>query len=170
MTPDTDNLSVLDRRRIEAMVLGPMVRAFQKEFGVERANAVARRVIEQIAEEQGRVFRERAGSGDLKAFAANKDAWRAGGALEMRVVESTPDRYEIDVTRCRYAEMYEELGCAELGAIFSCGRDASFIEGFNPDARLTRTQTIMEGAPICDFQYCLLGKEGGGDAGEGQDR
>ena len=35
---DPSKMDVIDRRRIEAMVLGPMLRAFQVEFGVEKTN------------------------------------------------------------------------------------------------------------------------------------
>jgi len=166
MASDIDDLSVLDRRRIEAAVLGPMIRAFQEELSVDRAMAIAGRVMEKIAKEQGRAFRERCGSGDLKTFAANKGAWQAGNALETKVLVSTQDRYDFDVTRCRYAEMYEELGYGDLGVIFSCGRDSSFAQGFNPDITFTRTQTIMEGAPFCDFRYCLRDRQDAGDAAE----
>jgi hypothetical protein len=27
------------------------------------------------------------------------------------------------------------------------------IDGFNPDLKLTRTQTVMEGASHCDFRF-----------------
>ena len=30
---------------------------------------------------------------------------------------------------------------------------AALIEGFNQDITLTRTQTIMQGAPFCNFRY-----------------
>lgn len=69
-----DDLSVLDRRRIEAMVLGPLVRALQKEIGTERVNAIVGGVLAEIAREQGRAFRKRVGSADLRAFAENKGA------------------------------------------------------------------------------------------------
>jgi hypothetical protein len=49
--------------------------------------------------------------------------------------------------------MYRELGIARLGPILSCARDFALIEGFNPQICLTRTQTLMEGAPCCDFRY-----------------
>jgi hypothetical protein len=42
---------------------------------------------------------------------------------------------------------------ARLGPMLSCARDFALIEGFNPQIRLTRTQTLMEGAPFCDFRY-----------------
>jgi len=49
--------------------------------------------------------------------------------------------------------MYRALGIPELGALLSCNRDFALIQGFNPDVDLTRTQTIMEGAPFCNFRY-----------------
>ena len=42
MTAET--LTHLERRKIEARVLIPMVQAFQRAVGAERANAVAREV------------------------------------------------------------------------------------------------------------------------------
>jgi hypothetical protein len=51
--------------------------------------------------------------------------------------------------------MYRALGIPELGSVLSCGRDFALGEGFNPNLTLTRTQTIMEGAPFCDFRYRL---------------
>jgi acyl-coenzyme A synthetase/AMP-(fatty) acid ligase len=51
------------------------------------------------------------------------------------------------------AELYQGLGIPEVGALLSCNRDFSLIEGFNEDITLTRTQTIMGGASHCDFRY-----------------
>ncbi|MBM3957232.1 MAG: L-2-amino-thiazoline-4-carboxylic acid hydrolase, partial [Gemmatimonadetes bacterium] len=101
MCSDPGGLSLLDRRRIEALVLGPMIRALQRELGGERAAAIARRVIEEIAKEQGGALRARVGRGDLKAFAESRTASRADGALEVTVLACRRDRYEFDVTRCR---------------------------------------------------------------------
>src|SRR5437763_18676 len=77
----------------------------------------------------------------------------AGGALELDVLRDDGQALEFNVTRCRYAEMYRRLGLAGLGPVLSCNRDGSMIEGFNPDIEFRRTQTLMEGAPCCDFRY-----------------
>jgi len=69
------------------------------------------------------------------------------------VLEENENTFSFDVTRCRYAEMYNALGIPELGEILSCNRDYALIEGFNPDVELQRRQTIMDGAPYCDFRY-----------------
>ena len=54
-----------------------------------------------------------------------------------------------------YYEKYNELGLAEYGVGLSCCRDEPFARGFNPNLKLVRTQTIMEGAEHCDFRYYL---------------
>jgi hypothetical protein len=51
--------------------------------------------------------------------------------------------------------MYMALGIPELGCLLSCNRDYALIQGFNPEIKLTRTQTIMDGAEFCDFRYAM---------------
>jgi hypothetical protein len=77
-------------------------------------------------------------------------------ALDYEVIEQSRDAFEIDVTGCRYAEFYKELGEPELGFLLVCTADFATSEGFGPDIKLTRTQTIMQGASHCDFRYRRL--------------
>ena len=80
----------------------------------------------------------------------------AEDALEVDVLEQTNSRFNFNVTRCRYAEMYRDMGISELGSVLSCGRDGNFCAGFNPRLKLDRSQTIMRGAGCCDFRYSLV--------------
>jgi hypothetical protein len=57
------------------------------------------------------------------------------------------------VRECRYAEFYKALGEPELGFLLVCTADFATADGFGPDVKLTRTQTIMQGASFCDFRY-----------------
>jgi len=79
--------------------------------------------------------------------------YAAGDALDYQVVKQSTDAFEVDVTGCRYAQFYKELGLPELGFLLVCSSDFPMAEGFSPDIRLTRTQTIMQGASHCDFRY-----------------
>ena len=152
---DPSQMDVIDRRQVEAMILSPMLRAFQEEIGVEKTNTTARTVITDLAREQGSQFAEGIGTNGLEDYASNKDAWRRQGALEIDIIESTPSKYSFDVTLCKYAEMCNGLEYGDLGDIFSCTRDFEFCSGFNSDVKLVRTQTIMQGASHCDFRYSL---------------
>jgi phosphohistidine phosphatase len=93
------------------------------------------------------------GGSGLAHFAGTLEDWKRGEAMDIEVLEQTPQRFSFNVTRCGYAEMYRVLGIPELGELLSCNRDFSLISGFNPEIRLQRTQTIMQGASICDFRF-----------------
>jgi hypothetical protein len=150
---DLNRIGVLTRREIEARLVAPLLEALGQEFGPERVNEIARQTVIRIAREQGAALAESMGGCTLAHFAASLEAWTKGGALEMDVLEQDATRFSFNVTRCRYAEMYRRLGIPELGALLSCNRDFSLIQGFNPQVELTRSQTIMGGAALCDFRY-----------------
>ena len=155
-------VGILTRREIEARILAPVIDALADEIGRDKVIAVVRQVIIDTARSQGRALAESAGDRSLDSFAATLGPWTKDGAMQIDVVERTPERFGFNVTRCRYAEMYRALGIPELGAVLSCNRDAALIEGFNPDITLTRTQTIMRGAPCCDFRYAAPTPPAGG--------
>lgn len=158
--PEVASLGILARREIEAAVIAPLVAAFRKRFGDEAVLPVLAEVIEGLAREHGARLAREAGGGTMRAFGTIWEPWTRGGALEIEWLERSDTALSFNVTRCRYAEMYRQMGIPELGRYLSCGRDAALVEGFSPDIELTRTGTIMEGAPVCDFRYRLRAKGG----------
>ncbi len=146
-------LSLLERREIEAKIVGPLIRAVREELGEEKTLALVRGVVAELARESGADLARRFGEATLTAFAGCLDLWSEGGALEIELLEQSDERLDFNVTRCRFAEMYRALGLADLGSSLSCMRDFALVQGFNAEITLTRTQTIMEGAPYCDFRF-----------------
>ncbi|MFN3974337.1 MAG: L-2-amino-thiazoline-4-carboxylic acid hydrolase [Dehalococcoidia bacterium] len=159
MPPELPPLTLLQQRFIEARVLGPFIRTLQEELGVERANAIVQRAIARIAFAQGQLLARHTGRNDLDAFKTLSRGRHAPGDLEIEVVKDTPQEYTFRVVRCRFAEMYREMGLGDIGHLLSCNRDTAFVEGFNQRIRLRRTQTIMQGAPFCDFTYRVEGED-----------
>jgi hypothetical protein len=155
MKPDFDlnEIGVLKRREIEARVLAPVVAALSQEFGQERVLEIVRQAIVKIAQQQGAQMAESLGGAGLVRLANNMGAWTKDDALKIETLEQGEEKLSFNVTRCRYAELYQQLGIPELGAAMSCSRDYSFVEGFDPEVQLSRTQTIMQGASYCDFRY-----------------
>ena len=157
-SPQSDDLNaigVLKRREIEARILAPFIEALGDKFDRQAVLDVLRDTVIRVARQQGSELARNAGSPDLDSFAGTLPAWTKDGALEIEVLEKSPQRFAFNVTRCRYAEMYRELGIPELGALLSCNRDFSLIQGFNSEVELTRSRTIMQGDPYCDFRYTL---------------
>ena len=147
-------VSVIEQAKIQAQVLVPLVKALQAEFGEEKANRIVRKALGDLYRGFGEEFWRSRNEPNLgKSVASAFKTYAQDGALDYRVDEQSQDAFALDVTRCRYAEFYKELGAPELGFLLVCTADFAVAEGFGPDVRLTRTQTIMQGATHCDFRY-----------------
>ena len=151
---DDRDLPILLRRRIEARILAHVHAVLTERSGREEADAVVGETCSRSAIEQGREFAARLDHPPtLEDFAAIMPLWTREDALEIEEIAAEEGRLDFDVTRCRYAEMYREMGLGSIGHLLSCNRDGDFCTGYNPDMELTRTQTIMGGASRCDFRY-----------------
>jgi L-2-amino-thiazoline-4-carboxylic acid hydrolase len=147
-------IPVIEQAKIQAQVLVPLVKALQAELGEERANGLVRKALGDLYRRHGEAYWRTRREQHLGTIMASAFATYAReDALDYRVIEQSPDAFEIDVTGCRYAEFYKELGEPELGFLLVCSADFTTAEGFGPDVKLTRTQTIMQGASHCDFRY-----------------
>ena len=146
-------IGVLVRREVEARILAPVIAALGEKFGREAVMEIIREVVVNVAKEQGRELARAMGGSSSDEFVASLQFWTKEDALEIEILGQDDKILDFDVRRCRYAEMYDALGIPELGALLSCNRDFALIDGFNGEAHLTRTQTIMEGASFCDFRY-----------------
>jgi L-2-amino-thiazoline-4-carboxylic acid hydrolase len=145
-------LSHLERRKIEAGVLIPMIKAFQQAMGVDKANEVARSVVRELAKQDGERWAEQHGRG-LDGMDKVSRVWAGGGSLEIEPVRRTDTALEFNVTRCKYAEHFQALGLPELGYLIHCNRDFAMLDGFSDRLDLERTQTVMQGASHCDFRF-----------------
>jgi len=132
-----------------------LIRAFVEEFGREKTLAVVNQVITSLARESGIQLAKRMEGNSPADFAKGLSSWAADDAYEMKVLELTDRKYFFNMKRCRYAEMYKDLGLADLGVALSCSRDFELVKGFNPKMKLIRTKTIMEGYEYCDFRISL---------------
>ena len=152
-----DPLPILQQRRIEANILKHVYENLSERFGKEKAREIVQETVSQSAIEQGKTFADQIdGDPNLKDFYDILPLWSRDGALEIDVLEASPNKLDFNVKRCRYAEMYREKGIGEIGDLLSCQRDGDFCIGDNAEIEFRRTQTIMGGASHCDFRYSLL--------------
>jgi len=148
-------LGILEQRRIEAAFAKGVYEEMKAELGEARAKAILSRAVVKMAKATAAEMAREAPGGEpsLAHFIALQPLWTKGDALRIETLRQDERHYDFNVTRCRYAEMYLEMGLADLGAVLSCNRDGAFCEGYHPKLRLERTQTIMGGASHCDFRY-----------------
>jgi hypothetical protein len=146
-------VGLLNRREIEARLIASLIETLGDEFDRQRVLDAVRSVIQKTAYQQGIQLAKSFEVNDLEHFVTVQETWKKDNAILTEVLELSNKKFSFNVYRCRYAEMYHHLGIPELGKMLSCDRDYALIEGYNPKIQLTRTQTIMEGAEICDFCF-----------------
>ena len=148
-------ISLLDKTRIQAQVLVPVMRALRAELGNEKANALVKDALrkwsKQLFADVGK---------DIEGSPRRKWATMQGALGEVTEREVTFDMlrhdkeaYEFDVTSCRFAQFFRALGEPELGALLVCETDVDIAAAGGSDVSFSRSQTIMQGAPSCTFRY-----------------
>lgn len=151
-------IPTITKRRLQAQVIGPIYAEMVAQIGEEKAAAILDSAIRKAAIAEGKSFAEKAGGQTSMAdFIKLYELWTADGALEIDVLKADDTAFDFDVTRCRYAETYKDMGLGKIGHLLSCNRDGTFCQGYDPNITLERRQTIMEGAPCCTFRYSYKG-------------
>lgn len=147
---------IFEQRKIEARLVKAFHERLVEELGKTRAETIIADILRDAAIAQGREFAEgfdhEPNLADMESILHN---WTSGGALEIEVKTAKADVLRFDVRRCRFAEMYKDMGLGDIGHLLSCQRDGAFCIGFNDKIKFTRSQTIMQGASHCDFHYRL---------------
>jgi predicted ArsR family transcriptional regulator len=147
-------VSFLDKAKIQAQVLVPVMRALREALGKDKADALVKQALSgwsrQLFAEIGQDI-----EGGRRRWAKMQGALNE---ISKAGVESTEpvrdaDKLEFDVTRCSYAEFFRALNEPELGALLMCSTDFDIAATSEGAVTLTREQTIMQGGSSCTFRY-----------------
>ena len=151
------SISALERAKIQAQVLVPVLRAFRAELGEARANQIASKALREWSQQlYHNIGEQRSGSPRQKWEAITVALRnRVGSDVDFEMLKEEPDAWEFNITGCRYADFFRQLGEPELGALLTCEMDVDIEAVGSPEVSMTRTQTIMKGASHCDFRYRL---------------
>jgi len=152
----TLEITHLQRREIQAPIAACLIRGFARVMGQDKAVEVATAAVQEDAMLAGKRMADKYGGNSMNELGRIvREVWAEDDAMTIRILEETEQTLRFDVTRCRYAELYEKAEMKELGFCLSCCRDEPFTKGFNPRAKLLRSQTIMQGSSLCDFLFVL---------------
>ncbi|MHA6644393.1 L-2-amino-thiazoline-4-carboxylic acid hydrolase [Mesorhizobium sp. A623] len=158
-------IGILARRRIEAGIIAPIYEEMRARICEEMAQSILDQAIRKAAIAAGKSFADKTPGGtNLRTFQELQALWTQDDALVIEIVKATDTEFDYNVLRCRYPETYREMGLGHIGHLLSCNRDGVFCAGYNPNIKLERTQTLMEGASHCNFRY-RLEKEAGAEVG-----
>jgi hypothetical protein len=149
------NLSLLDKTRIQAQVLVPMLRTLRSELGRAKADAVVKQALRDWSRQLFANIADGIAGSPRRKWAAIQNVFGeiSGREVEYEILRQDEDVLDIDVARCRFAEFFRALGEPELGGLLMCAADFDIAAAGEGEVSLDRAQTIMEGAPSCTFRY-----------------
>jgi hypothetical protein len=148
-------ISLLDKTRIQAQVLVPVLRALRTELGKDKADAIVKQALRDWSRQLFAAIGDGIAGSPRRKWATVQSAWNkvSEQEVEFEMLRHDKEALEIDVTRCRFAEFFRALGEPELGALLICETDFDIATVGGREVSLTRDQTIMQGAPSCTFRY-----------------
>ena len=128
-------IPVIEKRKLQAEVIIAIYDEMRDAFGELKAKEILKNAIKKNAVSEGSKLRQDIDKKvDKKTSVINRfidvfELWKSGGALEIKEIKKTNKVYHFDVTRCKYAEMYDKMGIKDLGKLLSCNRDYNFSIG-----------------------------------------
>jgi hypothetical protein len=149
------DVSLLDKVRMQAQVLVPVLRALRAELGKDKADAIVRQALRDWSKQLFAAIGAGIEGSPRKKWAAVQSVWgeASGREVEVKVLRQDKEALDIDVTRCRFADFFRALDEPELGALLICAADFDIAAVGEGAVSLERAQTIMQGAPSCTFRY-----------------
>jgi len=148
-------VSLLDKTRMQAQVLLPVLRALRAELGKDKADAIVKQALRDWSKQLFAAIGDRIEGGPRRKWAAINTVFGeiSGREVEVEILRHDQEALDMDVTRCRFAEFFRALGEPELGALLICEADFDIASVGEGAVSLDRAQTIMQGAPSCTFRY-----------------
>jgi predicted ArsR family transcriptional regulator len=146
-------LSLLDKTRIQAQVLVPVLKALRAQLGKEKADAIVKEALRGWSQQLFAAMGD--GVDGSPRRAAMHTAMAAMTEREVTVETRRHDKeaLEFHITHCRFAEFFRALGEPELGALLICETDFDIAAAGGGEVSFTREQTLMKGAPSCTLRY-----------------
>jgi hypothetical protein len=148
-------ISLLDKTRIQAQVLVPVLRALRAELGKDKADAIVKQALRDWSRKLFAAIGDGVEGSARRKWATVQSAYNtvSSPGIEFEMLRHDNEAMAFDVTRCPFAEFFRALGEPELGTLLICETDFDIVATGGGAVTLTREQTIMQGAPSCTFRY-----------------
>jgi hypothetical protein len=75
--------------------------------------------------------------------------------ISFTVVEETDRVFELNVTECLWAKTFLDAKAGDIGFAGVCFADYASATAFNPNIRMIRDKTLMQGHDCCNHRYVL---------------
>jgi hypothetical protein len=75
--------------------------------------------------------------------------------LTGEILTDTENELEIKYTECLYAKTFREADAGDIGYAALCYQDYPWTKQFNPNLKLIREKTLMQGYDCCHFKWIM---------------
>jgi len=148
-------VSLLDKTRMQAQVLVPVLGALRAELGKDKADAIVKQALRDWSKELFAAIGDGIEGSPRRKWAAIQSAFGEVSGREVEVEILRHDEEAMDPRRdaLPLRRVLPRLGEPELGALLICEADFDIASVGDGEVSLERAQTIMQGAPSCTFRY-----------------
>jgi len=151
-----DGIWICEKKYITERVA--YLKALTSKFG-EKVIKIAALAKRKINEQKMRAFRKEKGRLAPREVFFQSAFWEEGAvdkaSLEFEIVEDSEKVFEVRISKCKYAELFRELGAGEIGYAMLCDMDFYEVKAFDPKLELQRTKTLMMGDDCCNHRYIM---------------
>lgn len=151
---DTPTL-YMQRVKTQTAVLIPLLRHLRAELGEAEANALVYPVLRDYMKKWIAEFASTESDNPIENFHKTSDMLETmyEGDVDYDILKNDDEKLDLNVTGCRYADFFHQLGEPELGAILVCEADEHIADLSAPNVEMSRADTIMKGGTHCPFRY-----------------
>jgi len=131
-----------------------MIGVFRDELG----DAELIRMLNLFSAERGRQAGSRQAANatdrDFQTFVQLYRPPNLESSMTHEVVEDTDKVFALEVRECLWAELFHAAGMGgEIGHAAVCNMDYYWPTAFNPNFKMERDKTLMQGEDVCNHRY-----------------
>lgn len=144
--------SIQNEVDFHAQTLVTIVKYLEKKYGKEAVENFKEEWLQEVFYKPWKKIGE-SNPNDIQTFVRLLEEGCIGSHEWVREINE-PNRVRYRFTKCRWAEIFHELGRPDIGRWF-CESDYSICRAFNPKMKLKRTKTLMNGDDFCDHEFFI---------------
>lgn len=165
LNPLESKISYLNRVKAQSEVLIPVLKRLRMELGEDQANELVYGALRDWSREVfAEVGSKKEGSGfEIWSQMSEELDALAVDDIEYETLREDSEALDLNVTSCKFAQFFKELGEPELGAILTCEVDHHIAAVSKQEVQLDVENTIMKGNKLCDFRF-RFNRPGNNDA------
>ena len=147
---------ISNRQLAQAMNRGvtQMIRTLRKEMDDGEVIRLLNLNSDEIGRQQGKAHAQSVPDTSFENFVSVFRQMASGDSLTGEVVEDSEKVFEMRVTECLSATVFQEAGLAgKIGHAAVCNMDYTWPPAFNSEFKMERTKTLMQGHDCCNHRY-----------------